>query len=132
MAHPNLARWEKKLKAIFDDIDLDLEQRFGDRYPLHPARAPHGSTSNPEHSGLFNVGAAYSAGYGSDFGPGYVVEVRLSTLAHVPKKIRTAVEDEVVDQLEERLPVAFPGRDLHVKRDGQVYKIFGDLSLDQV
>jgi hypothetical protein len=28
------------------------------------------------------------------------------------------------------LPEAFPGRELSVERDGPVFKIFGDLSID--
>jgi len=127
--HPRLQEWEKRLKRVFDEIDEVLEERHGGRYPLHPARPERGATSSREHDGLFNIGAAFSAGYGSEHGPGYVVEVRLSTLAGVPEEVRTAIEEEVVDLLRDKLPKAFPERELRVQRDGTVYKIFGDLSL---
>ena len=80
----------------------------------------------------FNVGASFSAGFGSEYGPGYVVEVRMVTLTRVPYYLRARIEEEVVDLLKEELPKHFPGRDLKVARDGQVYKIFGDLSLGKL
>jgi hypothetical protein len=77
---------------------------------------------------LFNVGAAYSAGYGSSSGAGYVVEVRMATLSHVEDRVRQEIEAKVVGKLEERLPNEFPGKDLRVEQDGDIYKIVGDLS----
>ncbi len=117
------------LKAVFDRIDAHLEQRYGQRYPLHPARPTHGATANREHDGLFDIGAAFSVGLGSAHGRGYVVEVRLATLANVPAAVRHQIEREVADWLREELPAAFPGRRLRVERDGPVYKIVGDLGL---
>lgn len=127
--HPRLQEWERRLKAVFDQIDDLLEDRYGKAYPLHPARAVRGSTANKEDDGLFNVGAAYSAGYGSAHGAGYVVEVRMVTLAGVDASIRKHLEEEVVAMLAQKLPEAFPGRHMVVKRDGRVYKICGDLSI---
>jgi hypothetical protein len=127
--HPRAEQWESRLRQVFDGIDDYLEDRYGDRYPLHPARARRGETSRPEHSGLFNVGASFSAGFGSRHGPGYVVEVRMVTLSRVPQAVREQIEREVVDLLRRELPRAFPGRHLHVDRDGPVFKIYGDLGL---
>ncbi len=127
--HHKALAWEATLKAVFDEIDHDLEDRFGHLYPLHPARPAHGATANPEESGLFNVGAAFTAGFGSTFGRGYVVQVRMSTLATVSKQVREELENEVARQLRERLPDAFPGKTLHVERDRTGFKIHGDLSL---
>ncbi len=132
MRHHQVRRWEKKLRWIFDQIDDYLEDRYGGSFPLHPARAVRGSTSSKGQDGLFNVGASYSAGFGSSFGPGYVVEVRLATLARVPPEMRTRIEEEVVDLLKEALPQGFPGRELRVERDGSIYKIYGDLGLGKV
>ena len=126
--HPRLQEWEGRLKAVFDQIDDWLEDRYGTDYPLHPARAARGATANKEDDGLFNVGAAYSAGFGSSNGPGYVVDVRMATLSGVDASTRARLEEEVVDLLAEKLPEAFPGRNIEVKRDGHVYKISGDLS----
>jgi hypothetical protein len=75
------------------------------------------------------VGASFSAGFGSRYGPGYVVEVRMVTLSRVPQGVREQIEREVVELLRRELPGAFPGRNMRVDRDGPVFKIFGDLRL---
>ena len=123
-------QWEQKLKAVFDEIDRDLEAQYDDRWPLHPYRPEEGTTSNPEHDGLFNIGAAFSAGIGSQHGPGYTVEIRLSTLERVPEEIRDEIRRKVFQTLEKKLPAAFPGRELHVAEEGENIRIHGDLSLD--
>lgn len=130
--HHKALAWEATLKDVFDEIDHDLEARFGHRYPLHPARPAHGDTANPAESGLFNVGAAFTAGFGSKHGRGYVVQVRMSTLANVSKQVREELEEEVARQLRERLPEVFPGKTLYVERDKTGFKIHGDLSLGNV
>jgi hypothetical protein len=127
--HPKSTAWEARLKAVFDRIDDDLEARYGADYALHPSRPPRGATANREADGLFNVGAAFTPGYGSRHGRGYTVRVHMATLEHVPEAVRTRILDEVVDQLRERLPAAFPDRTLQVSRDGSVYRIHGDLRL---
>ena len=132
MRHPKAMAWEAKLKAVFDEIDDRLEARHGDRYPRHPVRPPHGVTANREHDGLFNVGASFSAGFGSDLGPGYVVELQVRTLASIPAEERQRLEDETAGLLRELLPRAFPDRKLKVDRDGRAYKIYGDLKLGKV
>jgi len=127
--HPQVTEWESRLKAVFDRIDVELEERYGGTYPLHPARARRGTTSNHETDGLFNIGAAFTAGFGSQHGRGYVVSVRMATLADVPDNIRETIREAVVARLEVLLPEAFPERDLRVERDGDIYKIVGDLSV---
>jgi hypothetical protein len=123
-------QWEETLKSVFDTLDHELEAQYGARYTLHPARPAHGTTTNPEADGLFNVGAAFSAGFGSKYGPGYVVEIRLSTLRQVPPEIRAEIKVKVFQSLEKRLPQAFPGKRLHVSDENGVIRIHGDLSLD--
>jgi hypothetical protein len=127
--HPKVEQWESRLRRVFDRIDDYLEQRYGDRYPLHPARPRRGETSSRAQDGLFNVGASFSAGFGSELGAGYVVEVRLATLERVPTHIREQIEEEVADLLRQELPKAFPERHMRVDRDGPVLKIYGDLRL---
>ncbi len=114
---------------MFDRIDDCLEEKYGHEYPLHPARPARGVTSSKSHDGLFNIGASFSAGYGSKRGPGYVVQVRMVTLTRVPQYIRDRIEEEAVQRLREELPKEFPDRKLEVERDGPVYKIHGDLRL---
>jgi hypothetical protein len=122
-------RMERRLKTVFDRIDDHLEDKYGRDYPLHPARPRRGTTSNKEYDGLFNVGAVFSAGYGTEHGRGYVVEVQMATLADVPDDVRDTIEREVVAMLREELPKSFPNRELHVNRDGHVFKIYGDLRI---
>ncbi len=121
--------WERKLKKLFDEIDDVIEERFGSLYDLHPARPRRGSTANREQDGLFDIGASFSAGFGSALGRGYVVDVDMVTLDRVPDSIRAHIEDQVVHLLREKLSIFFPDRYLDVKKDGSVFKIFGDLSL---
>ena len=121
--------WEKKLKKLFDEIDYELEERFGAMYDLHPARAKRGATSNKEQDGLFDIGASFSAGFGSERGRGYVVDVDMITLDRVPVDVQMHIEELVAEKIREKLPKFFPGRELKVKRDGTVFKIIGDLSL---
>jgi hypothetical protein len=127
MRHHKLEEWESKLKRVFDRVDDYLEEKYGRKYPLHPARPARGVTSSKAHDGLFNIGASFSAGYGSKRGPGYVVEVRMVTLTRVPQYIRDQIEEDAVERLRKELPREFPDRELEVERDGQVYKIHGDL-----
>lgn len=129
MRHPKIEEWESKLKRVFDRVDDYLEEKYGRKYPLHPARPARGTTSSKAQDGLFNLGASFSAGYGSMRGPGYVVEVRMVTLTRVPHYIRSQIEDEVMERLQEELPEEFPDRELKIERDGRVYKIYGDLHL---
>lgn len=130
MRHIRAKTWEKRLKAVFDEIDVELEQLYGGRFRLHPARRPEGATSNPEMDGLFNIGASFSAGFGSKLGPGYVVDIHLSTLERIPAKLKTEIRDKVQFMLIEKLPIAFPARNLQVDRERKHLRIHGDLSLD--
>ncbi len=126
---PRVTAWEKKLEEVFNDIDNIMEERYGGKYPLHPSRPERGATSRPSADGLFDLGAAFSAGFGSIHGRGYAISMRLSTLARVPPEVMEKIEQEVLELLEERLPKAFPCRDLRIERDGHSFKIVGDLSV---
>lgn len=128
----HLDKFDRRLKALFDEVDDYLEEKYGRRYPLHPARPKRGSTSNKEHDGLFNVGAAFSAGYGSEYGRGYVIDVDMATLTQVPDEVEEKIEEEVVEMVRSKLPEYFPGRSLQVKREKRSFKIFGDLSLGEI
>lgn len=129
LKHPKLIEWEKSMKSMFDEIDDYLEDKYGNLYPLHPNRMGRGETSNKESDGLFNVGAAFSAGFGSELGRGYVIEVHMSTLSKVPDEIKEIIKKETAELVRAKIQVFFPGRDLKVEKDGNLYKIYGDLSL---
>jgi hypothetical protein len=129
MRHPKINQWDRQMKALFDEVDDYLEEKYGREYPLHPKRAKRGRTSNKKYDGLFNVGADFSSGYGSSTGRGYVIDVDMVTLSEVPDEVERQIENETVDLVRERLPKYFPDRDLSVVRDGKIFKIHGDFSL---
>lgn len=123
------AELEKKMKAMFDEIDDLMEDRYHLSWHLHPNRLERGKSANKESDGLFNIGAAFSAGFGSEHGRGYVVDVSLSTLERVPFDVKKKIYQEVALLIEERLSRFFPERELQVVRDHTGYKIIGDFSL---
>ncbi len=130
MRGKKVKEWELKLKSVFDDIDAELEKRYGGKYRLRPRRPKAGKTTNPESSGLFNIGAVFTPGYGSKYGRGYIVRIHMMTSTHLPRKVHKKIQCEVVKLLKAQLPVTFPDNKLEVKRDGNIFKIVGDLSLD--
>jgi len=130
MRHKKAREWEKRLKTVFDEIDVELEKEYGEHFDLHPARPEHGDTSSREMDGLFNVGASYSAGFGTRLGSGYVVDIRLSTLQRVPRELELELRDRVQAMLLEKLPAAFPGKELLVDKERNHLRIHGDLSLN--
>ncbi len=130
MNNPHMVEWERTLKKIFDIIDDYLEDKYGHLYPLHPARARRGKTSNKASDGLFNIGAAFSPGFGSSYGRGWVVDVHMVTLSKVPEKIKKEIYIEVTEKLKQLLEEYYPGKDIKVLKDGNVFKIFGELGLE--
>jgi hypothetical protein len=132
MRHPRIHEFETCLRRLFGTIDDHLEDKYGGDYRLHPSRPARGTTSRAESDGLFNIGATFTPGYGSEIGRGYVVQVDMVTLDKVPGDVREEIEQEVVDLVKERLPYYFPDRDLSVDRDRNVFKIHGDLRLGNI
>jgi hypothetical protein len=131
MRHPLVEAWEEQLEQAVRRVDAELERRHGTRYRLHPARSPVGSAANPRFDGLFSLTAAFTAGFGSRHGQGYVLDVGLITLEPVPPGERAALEREAIDLLRAELPRAFPDRRLTIESDGNTYKIVGDLRFHQ-
>jgi len=127
--HPGIVEWEDRLKGIFDTIDDFLEDKYAGQFALHPNRPERGETSNKEHDGLFNIGASFTPGFGSAKGRGYIVEIRIVTLEPIPGNIREDIHHDVIKLLEEGLGREFPDRTLLVEKDGEAFKIFGDLSI---
>ncbi len=129
MRGSRVRRFERALKRLFDRIDGELEDTWGTRYNLHPARMTRGATANPETDGLFNVGASFTTGFGSRHGRGYVIEIRTVTLENVSSEDRRAIREYVLRRANELLPEVFPDRALSAAMDGNTVKIVGDLSL---
>ncbi len=129
MQNKAVERFDSALTALLSEADRFLEARYGHTLRRHPARPPEGSSANPQYDGLFSVVANFSAGIGSEFGPGYTLTIRASTLEPVSPEQQNAWERETVDFLRRRLPEVFPGRALSLDRDRYGWKIYGDLSL---
>ena len=125
-------KWEKKLRNILDDIDDILEDKFGNKYRLHPVRPKRGETSNKSMDGLFDVSANFTLGLGSEHGRGYALKIKMVTLEDISEEIQEKVDQIAMEKLKSKLPEEFPDRELDVERDGNVIKVFGDLNLDNV
>ena len=132
MQNTKLEIWEDRLNGLLRRVDQALEERFGKEYGLHPARGAHGSADNPQHDGLFRVTAAFTPGFGSRLGRGYVLQIDMVTLEKVPADKAEVIENEAVRMIGEGLEAALPGRGLKVARDGNLWKITGDLSLTAI
>ncbi|MCK5674071.1 MAG: hypothetical protein KAH95_11890 [Spirochaetales bacterium] len=130
MNNPKIKEWEHTLRKIFDIIDDHLEDKYGFLYPLHPARPQRGHTANKSSDGLFNIGAAFSAGFGSSHGRGWVVDVTMVTLSKVPENVKLQIYSKVIDELKRLLKEYYPERGIKVEKDGSIFKIYGDLGLE--
>lgn len=129
MRHQKAEEWEAKLNGLLRRVDHALEGAYGDLFDTHPARPKNGSTANPQQDGLFRVTASFSPGFGTELGKGYVLQLDLVTLEDVPEDRIEAIQRTAVRLIQEGLDDVLPGRNLAVKRDGNVWKIVGDLSL---
>ena len=88
-----------------------------------------GRTANKEMDGLINIGASFSAGFGTTYGRGYVLDLHLSTLTKITEETKKNIEIDSVRMIKKLLPTYFPGRELNILKDGTIYKLCGDLSL---
>lgn len=129
MYHPKQIKFDERLKKLFDEVDHYIEGRYGAAYNLHPSRPERGNTANPQADGLFNIGADFTAGYGSRTGRGYLIDVTMVTLENVEERVRREIYEQTVCKVMELLPVHFPERRLVVVQDGNHFKIKGDFSL---
>jgi len=129
MWHPKTVEFDERLKKLFDQVDDYIEDRYGNRYVLHPVRPARGKTSNPEADGLFNIGANFTPGYGSELGRGYIIDIAMSTLEKVDEGVRREIYEAAAEKVKELLPLHFPERELTVRRDKNHFKIQGDFSL---
>ncbi len=129
MRHHAAEKWEARLDAVMRELDAFLEEKYAGAYELHPARPKRGKTTNPAQDGLFGITANFSLGLGSSVGKGYVVDIKLVTLQDVPEKVRKHIEKDAMQKLRGLLPKHFPDTHLELVKDGNVVKIYGDLTL---
>jgi len=127
-----MIEFDDRMKKLFDEVDNYIEDIYGGMYELHPTRPARGQTSNPEADGLFNIGANFTPGYGSELGRGYLIDVSMSTLDKVDEGIRREIYEAAAEKVKKLLPIHFPERELAVRRDGNHFKIQGDFSLGEI
>ena len=132
MWHPKMVEFDDRLKALLDEVDHYIEDLYGDRYNLHPARPARGEAANPQACGLFNIGADFTPGFNSELGRGYLIKVAMSTLDKVDEAVRREIYETAVEKIKELLPIHFPERELTIQRDKNQCKILGDFSLGEI
>ncbi|MCL1921076.1 MAG: hypothetical protein FWG50_08365 [Kiritimatiellaeota bacterium] len=132
MRNPRVEHWEEKLDTLLRRVDERLELEYGGIVPRHPARPAHGETGNPQNDGLFRITATFTPGFNSRLGKGYVVTIEPVTLADFPQDAWRKIERKACRLINAGLESVLPGRNLRLHRDGNVWKITGDLSLDKI
>ena len=132
MWHPKTVEFDERMKKLFDEVDGYIEDLYGDKYHLHPVRLARGETANPEMDGLFNIGAVFTPGFGSQLGRGYLIDMSISTLEKVGENERNEIYEAAARKVRELLPIHFPERELTIELDRNRYKILGDFSLGSI
>lgn len=129
ISHNELRKFESTLKVLVDKLDDRLENNYGKRWPLHPARRQRGKTANKSHDGLFDIRGEFTLGLGSQHGKGYIIDIDMKTLDNIPENDRKKILDHAAAFLKDNLCAAFPQRDLSVVMEDSQIKIIGDFSL---
>ncbi len=130
--HPKQEELENELANLCRSLDNHLEDKYGQKYRIHPNRLKRGTGSNPRFDGLFSTSMAFSLGYGSKTGRGYIVEVDIRTLDRVTEEDKNNINEDAFNYIKDNLKVYFPERELELVKDGSVMKIIGDFSLGEV
>ncbi|MDD4097593.1 MAG: hypothetical protein PHC30_02370 [Lentisphaeria bacterium] len=130
MALTALERWESQLRRALDQVDAELEAKYGGSFRLRPNRPEQGRTANAKYDGLFSVDAKFSMGYASQMGPGYVIEMRTASAEPVSDEVRKAMLQDAGAFLADALKDVFPDREFALEMDGSHFHLSGDLSLD--
>lgn len=130
--HPKQEELEMHMTELCKALDNHLEDLFGDTYKLHPNRMKRGSGANPSFDGLFSTSCAFTLGFGTKTGRGYVVNIDIRTLDRVSPEAKQEIQDRAFDFIAENLKTFFPERSLVVVRENNLLKIVGDFSLGEV
>ena len=130
--HPKQEILEEKMAQMCQALDNHLEDIYGDHYRLHPNRLRRGKGSNPSFDGLFSTSLAFTLGYGSEYGRGYVVNVEIRTLDKVSQYDSMKIQAEAFSFISRNLKKFIPDQDLKIVQDGNLMKVIGDFSLGDV
>ncbi len=130
--HPKQEELENKLSLLCQKLDNHLEDLYGDHYSIHPNRMKRGQGSNPSFDGLFSTSLAFTLGYGSKYGRGYVVDIDIRTLDRVSQYDTVKIKAEAFSFIRDNLKEVIPEHELDIVQDGDLMKIVGDFSLGEV
>lgn len=130
--HYKQQQLEDQLRALCDDLDEYLEDTYGNEFSLRPNRPKRGTAASNQYDGLFATSSAFTLGYGSAYGRGYVVTLTLCTFDWIDEARRKEIMDDAFQYVSAILPHYFPDRKLSIVHDGNVMKIVGDFSLGDV
>ncbi len=129
---PRQELFESKLGALCSELDDYLEDTYEGVFGRHPNRPERGSGANPAFDGVFCTTAAFTLGYGSDYGRGYLINIDVRTLQTVSADQIEEIKNRAFVFTQSKLPVIFPERKLEIVRDCNLLKIIGDFSLGDV
>lgn len=129
--HPKQELLEQQMAKLCQALDNWLEDGFGENWPIHPNRMKRGTGANPSFDGLFSTSVAFTLGYGSKSGRGYLVNVDIRTLKFVTSQEKTEVLDAAASFLRNNIEEYIPDRKLDVVKEGNLIKIVGDFSLGE-
>ena len=130
--HPKQEALEEKMSLLCQSLDNHLEDLYGSHYKIHPNRMKRGKGSNPSFDGLFSTSLAFTLGYGSKYGRGYVVNVDIRTLEKVSPYDMVKIRAEAFSYISRNLKTFIPGHEFEIVQDGEVMKVVGDFSLGEV
>ncbi len=127
---------QEKLEAEFSALCIAqahfLEDSYEGIFNRHPNRPDRGSGANPSFDGTFSTTAAFTLGYGSEHGRGYLINIDVRTLDTVTSDQMEEIKNRAFVFTKQKLPVIFPDRKLELVRDDCLIKIIGDFSLGDV
>lgn len=127
---------QEKLEAGFAALCIELDNYLEDAYEgvfnRHPNRPGRGSGANPSFDGTFSTTAAFTLGYGSEHGRGYLINIEVRTLDIVSSDQMEEIKNRAYVFAKTKLPVLFPDRKLELVLDRGLLKIIGDFSLGDV
>ena len=130
--HPKQEELEKKLSLLCQALDNHLEDKYGEHYNIHPNRLKRGKGANPSFDGLFSTSLAFTLGYGSKYGRGYVMNVEIRTLDKVSQYDMADIKADAFSFVRQHLKTYIPEHELEIVQDGDLMKIVGDFSLGEV
>lgn len=130
--HPKIEAWDMALHRAICTVDRMMELRFGGSFTLRPNRPAHGTTSNPQMDGAFNIGLVFTPGYNSRLGRGYWLDLEVGSRTTPAPHDYELWLCTCKELLEVELNKELPGRGLHFELDSGRYKLLGDFSLGTI